>query len=58
MSMSETDTSPELVEGQRTLRQAQGSLRVRFRPLKSPVAYLFVLPAMAIFAMFTIFPTI
>lgn len=31
---------------------------IHFRPLKSPVAYLFVLPAMAIFAVFTIFPTI
>ncbi|GAB3923505.1 sugar ABC transporter permease [Microlunatus endophyticus] len=32
--------------------------RFRFRPLRSPVAYLFVLPAMAIFAVFTIIPTV
>lgn len=37
---------------------SEGSVRFRFRPLRSPVAYLFVLPAMLIFAVFTIFPTI
>lgn len=59
--MSKNDTmitSPELVEPPSTLRQAQWPKRFHFRPLKSPMAYLFVLPAMVIFAVFTIFPTI
>ena len=66
-SVPEMVKGPELVEGHEFVerssapRQAHGSQRpkhFRFRPLKSPVAYLFVLPAMVIFAMFTIFPTI
>lgn len=45
--MAATEPSAGVVSGRR-----------RVRPLASPVAYLFVLPALVIFAVFTIFPTL